>query len=332
MRMRDRTAILLVILAVVLFAISWPINSHISNPDTWHSQKVRDKRTNELKGWRPPRGEGENFFNVIFQGGGGTPAILAMFGGQRYVIANIMWNYSDVLFHQSGDHPEKIYDMAKAMEAVVTLNPAFTEAWSVYGWHLAWNLHSDAKDPVMKYHWLKSGEKVYQRAIEANPDKPKPYFDLAWLYLQRIGDYQEAEKYLKYMYDNFEPLKPSEKTGVDFNPLEQEKKWDPKTVGNRLAYVYKLEGIFSNDWNYIQKAIDVYEKCLEVEPTNKAARDNLETLKKHMRDAAWMKEQYDKELKIRHIYGMPDVDLKKLLENVKPLAAEQEEDHTGHNH
>jgi len=324
--MRDRTALLLIILAVALFVISWPLNSQISDPDTWHSQKVKD-RDGHLKGWRPPRGEGENFFTVIFQGGGGTPAILAMFGGQRYMIANIMWTYSDILFHQSGDHPEKLYEMPKAMEAVVTLNPSFSEAWSVYGWHLAWNLNAEAKDMVLKTKYLKDGENVYIRAVQANPDKPMPYFDLAWLYLQRMGDYQKAEVSLKYMYDNFKPLKRDPKVKIDISPLDEDRKWDPKTVGHRLAYVYKLEGIFNNDWNYIQKAIDVYDKCYQVEPTDTTARDNRDVLKKHLHDAAWMKDQLAKESKIRGIYGMPDY--KQVFKSDAPLAADGEGKHTG---
>ncbi|MHB0939948.1 MAG: tetratricopeptide repeat protein [Armatimonadota bacterium] len=338
MRMRDRSAVLLIILAVALFAISWPINSRISNPETWHSQKVKDRNGN-LKSWRPPRGEGENFFNVIFQGGGGTPAILAMFGGQRYLIANIMWTYSDILFHQSGEHPEKIYEMAKALEAVVTLNPSFGEAWSVYGWHLAWNLNADSENLVMKDYWLKNGEKVYLRAIEANPDKPMPYFDLAWLYLQRMGNYQEAEKYLKYMYDNFEPLKQDAKKPLVINPLELDRKWDPKTVGHRLAYVYKLQGIAyaaagdPSGWEYIQKSIDVYQKCLDVEPTDDTAKDNLNDLKKHLRDEAWMKDQIAKHDKIRQSFGMTP--LAAYANEVGPRSAHGEGKHTdddGHDH
>jgi tetratricopeptide (TPR) repeat protein len=326
MRVRDRSAVLLVILAIALFAINWPINDYISNSETWHSHKVKNQYE-EFVSWRPPRDEGQTFFNSIFRGGGGTPAILAMFGGQRYMIANIMWNYSDILFHQSGDNKQKLYDMSKALEATVTLNPAFTEAWSVHGWHLAWNLNAETTNQILKEKFLKDGENVYIRSIAANPNKPRPYFDLAWLYLSRTFEYQKAMVYLEYMVKNFEPVKPGKKS-VDWNPLEADRQWDPKVVGHRLAYVYKKQGIAERNWEYIQRSIDVYQRCLEVEPTDEAAQQNIDRLKENFRNEAWMDEEYQQEEKIRQNYGRPS--LAKYVESLKPLVRDGKGDHDDH--
>jgi len=328
MRMRDRSAIVLIIVAIALFAINWPINNYISNSQTWHSRQQKKKNASgqyELISWRPPRNEGETFFNSIFRGGGGTPAILAMFGGQRYMIANIMWNYADILFHQSGDNKEKLYEMSSALEATVTLNPSFTEAWSVHGWHLAWNLNADTPNRILKTKYLKDGENVYIRAIMANPDKPRPYFDLAWLYLSRTFQYDKAMFYLEKMINDFEPLKPEDKkTKIEFNPLDFDKKWDPRVVGNRLAYVYKKQGIAERNWDYIQRAIDMYRKCKEVDPTDDAAQQNMETLQKNLHNEAWMDEEVKKEEHMREIYGVST--LKKYLEDMKPLGAMERKD------
>jgi len=318
MRMRDRSAIVLIILAVVLFAVIWPINNEISNPDTWHSHVVKDQY-GKFKGWRPPRNEGETFFNSVFRGGGGTPAILAMFGGQRYMIANIMWNYSDILFHQSGDDKRKLFQMADALEATVTLNPAFTEAWSVYGWHLAWNLTSEVTDFVLKAQYLQDGENVYLRAITANPNKPRPYFDLAWLYLQREFDYNRSKVYLEYMVNNFTPQ--TAKKGTD--PLEEDRHWDPKVVGHRLAYVYKKLGIAYKDWDYIQRSMDMYQKCIDVEPTDTTAQANLNMLKKHFHDTAWMTEEIRKEDLLRKNFGVMSLEEYAKDNAPSPLAAEE---------
>jgi len=326
MRMRDRSAILLIILAVVLFAINWPLNNYISDPETWHSRKEKNKRTGQLKSWRPPKNEGANFFGSLFQGGGGTPAILAMFGGQRYLIANIMWSYSDILFHQSADNPKKLYDMARALEAVVTLNPSFVEAWSTYGWHLAWNLNADAtmKDKIRALGYLKDGEKVYLRAIDANPEKPRPYFDLAWLYLTRTGEYDKAWYYLNYMTVNFQPLKPGEKHKW-YDPLDADRKWDPKIIGNRLAYVYKKLGIVTREWKYIDKAMDMYQQCIDIDSSDKVAKTNLDNLRKHYHDAAWLKSERDKEETIRHNFEMTPLD--QLLKDMTPMEAWTDTEH-----
>jgi len=329
MRMRDRSAIVLIIVAIALFAINWPINNYISNPQTWHSHQQKKKDAYgkyQLVAWRPPQNEGETFFNSIFRGGGGTPAILAMFGGQRYMIANIMWNYADILFHEG-----KIYDMPNVLEATVTLNPSFTEAWSMHGWHLAWNLNADTTNQILKALYLEQGENVYRRAILANPDKPRPYFDMAWLYLSRTFEYKKAMFYLEKMVNEFEPLTPKDKKKRFQNPLDIDRKWDPKVVGMRLAYVYKKEGIAEKNWDYIQRSIDMYQKCLDVDPADESAQHNLKTLKKNLHNEAWMKEEYQKEEQLRTIYGQTS--LSEYVKELQPLAAhEGGDDQEGHDH
>jgi hypothetical protein len=173
MHARHRSAIIGGLLALALFIAHCPLDDYLCNPATWK--------------WRPSRSEGTNFFTSVFNGGGGTPAVFAMFGGQRYMVANIMWTYSDVLFHQG-----KLKEMVAPMEATVSLNPSLTEAWSTYRWHLAWNLYGAAEDPIEKQKWLTAGVNVNLRAIKANPDKPVFLFDLAYLYWQREGDYRKA--------------------------------------------------------------------------------------------------------------------------------------------
>ena len=316
MRARDRSAIILIVLAVVMFVAYCGVNDYISSPKTWHSQTERDFN-GELVLWRPPQGEGAAFLQSIFKGGAGTPAVLAMFGGQRYMIANIMWTYSDLLFHDG-----KPFQMAEALESTVTLNPAFTEAWSVYGWHLAWNLNTYTNDFAMKAQYLKFGEEVYKRAIAANPYKPRPYFDLGWLYLTRKGDYDSAMKTFEIVVNGtdkrtnkplFEPMTGKEradkiKRGITFDPLELERKWDPGTIGHRLAYVYKKQGVWHKDWSYIQKAVAMYERCLELDPENKTTRENMERLQKNLYNEDWMAEQYADEMRYRTNFGMSGPD------------------------
>jgi tetratricopeptide (TPR) repeat protein len=195
------------------------------------------------------------------------------------------------------------------------LNPSFTQAWSVYGWHLAWNLNTYATDYILKGKFLLDGEHVYQRAVVANPRKPRPYFDLAWLYLQRIGDYQKAMGPLEtVMYGKnakgeplFTPLTVEEKKpkkGIDFDPMEQDRKWDPYTIGHRLAFVYKKHGVLTHDWSYIEKAAKVYQSCLQYDPKDDIAEKNMATLQKNMHNEAWMKKEYNDEMKVRKNFQM----------------------------
>ncbi|MEI6520111.1 MAG: hypothetical protein WCO98_08765 [bacterium] len=258
MKSLHKKNLILVIVVIALFLIRWPIDNIMTDPATWP--------------YLPKHGEGATFFKSVFSGGAGTPAIFAMLGGQRYMVANIMWSYSDVLFHKG-----QPFKMVQPLDACVTLNPSFMEAWSTYGWHLAWNLNFEEKDVVRKAKWMRAGIKVYERDLEKNPDKIQPYFDLAWLYLNRTRDYGKALPYLKAIVAptaidlygktipnvpndpsyKFVMLKPGDK-GYDLketskSPEDQaannaivnanESKWRASREGNRLAYTYRKLGV-----------------------------------------------------------------------------------------
>lgn len=338
MHARYRASVMLCILALVAFLVRWPVDDYTCNPKTWSI--------------RPPEGESTSFFNTVFRGGGGTPAIFAMLGGQRYLVANILWNYSDVLFHQ-GKSPE----MVPALDSCVTLNPSFVEAWSVYGWHLAWNLNSDAKDLASKKKWLDSGEAVCVRALLANSDKPRPYFDLAWLYIQRVGRYDLALPYLQAVVENkqlhgqqilalddkrvkfvfprpvtkFEPLSPEKKAQTIKTGLADltDSYWDIAIYGRRLAFLYKKLGIIQNNPTYLEQSMATYRLCLANDPKDTASRHNLNTLVKHQLasgqfDQKWLDSERAKEAQYRERFGMSPLDAGK-----SPSSAFYD-DHDGH--
>ena len=310
MHARHRSAIILLLLSLALFIVRWPIEEHICNPDTWK--------------WRPSPTDGVNFFSSVFRGGGGTPAIFAMLGGQRNMVASIMWNYSDVLFHKG-----KLYDMVPAMESTVTLDPSFTEAWSTYGWHLAWNIYSYTDDPVEKQRWLQAGAVVYIRAIKASPEKPKHYEDLARLYQERIGNYRKAMEVLEPVVMKqqitldgktyaFKPLTPEIKEKNPEAPHITDKYWDVYFVGHRMGIIYMRIGVFTGDWDYIKKAITVYERCLEIDPDDRTAPTVIARLKRNMYNEAWMKETRDSMNTVRLNFGLQPITEPKPLNELFP--------------
>lgn len=307
MHARNRSAIVVIIIALVCFIARWPLDNDTCNPKTWHSTSVRDKH-HRLMAWRESSrtGTGDDIWSVVLQGGGGTPAMFAMLGGQRDLVANILWNYADVLFHQG-----KPYDMVKPFESCVTLNPSFLEAWSTYGWHLAWNLNAETQNIPEKAKWMRDGEKVYLRAVDANPDKPKPFFDLAWLYLQRKGDYLEALAPLKYVVDNFQPITPEERKQHQATDPVLETKWDPRIYGLRLAYVYKLLGIVSEDKSYFDKSLAIYKRCIQLDPESKDAQRLYKDMAKHRDDSVWLKKQQATMEQIRRNFAMNDINFGK---------------------
>jgi tetratricopeptide (TPR) repeat protein len=302
MQARHRSAIILLIVALALFIVRWPLDDNVCNPKTWP--------------WRPSPSEGTNFFSSVFRGGGGTPAIFAMLGGQRYVIANIMWNYTDVLFHQG-----KLFEMIDPYESTVTLDPTFTDAWSTYGWHLAWNINSAVVDPVQKAKWLEAGKNVYIRAIRANPKKPNARFDLAWLYQQREGNYRKALNVLEPVvypragYTAFQPTPATTTQTTSGSSLygTDENTWDPERIGHDLAALYQKVAIYTGDPTYLQKSIDTYEKCWKLNPQKEQRTPGIiRDLETHEHnnawvDRAWLVKQQEVEGRLRFNFGMAPV-------------------------
>lgn len=310
MRARHRSALILIVISLALFAVRWPIEEYTCNPKTWK--------------WRPSPADGVNFFSSVFRGGGGTPAIFAMLGGQRNMVASIMWNYSDVLFHKG-----KLYEMVPAMESTVTLDPTFTEAWSTYSWHLAWNIYSYTDDPVEKQRWLQAGIVVSKRAIQAAPEIPKHYEDLARLYQERVGNDRKAMEVLEPVVVaqqvniggktyHFKPLTPAMKKKYPDAPYITDKYWDTYFVGHRMGIIYMRIGIFTGDWEYIKKAISVYERCLEIDPKDRTAPTVIARLKKNMYNEKWMKTTRDSLNQVRKNFGIEPILQPKPLNEIFP--------------
>lgn len=302
MRARQRTTLKLIILALACFILRWPLDDYMCNPEKWHGQEKNDQGAYIL--WREPEktASGKDLFSEVLSGGSGTPAMFALLGGQRYLVANILWNYADVLFHK-GDP----YRMVNAFDSCVSLNPNFSEAWSTYGWHEAWNLFDDAPTITEKEKWLDYGINVYLRAIAAQPKKPYPYFDLGWLYLEREGDYFKARDAFATVVEGnkFAPLTGAEKKQLgDAYDRYNDKRWDPSVFGLRLGYVYRLLGVATEDKQYFRKAIATYDKCLAIDPDCRDAARLKKDIADHMNDPAWLKKEQKTDAAIRNNYQM----------------------------
>lgn len=312
MHARHRSAIILGILALGLFLVRWPLDDAVSNSNTWK--------------WRPSPTEGADFFTSVFRGGGGTPAVFAMLGGQRYMVANIMWNYSDVLFHKG-----QLREMVDPLEATVALNPSFTEAWSLYSWHLAWNIYSSTTDPVEKKKWMDAGIVVAKRAIAANPNVPSHRRDLAYLYSDREGNYRKALAVMQPVVESgrFKPMPPNmqgtsdqDTSSVDYQDPSfngyGENYWDPYFDGHRLGIIYKKLCIFTGDWSYLEKALATYQRCLKYNPKDKSAPKIIKDLHRNMHNAQWLARQRQIEGQVRANFGWTPIPYGKSIEEIFP--------------
>ncbi len=310
---RRTTSIIIAILVLVVFGIRWGMDDYMCNPATWHSTTQKDKKGNWIA-WRAAPHEGREFFGAVFSGGSGSPAVFAMLGGQRSMVGNILWDYSDVLFHKG-----KPYEMIPVLESCVTLNPGFTEAWSLYAWHLGWNLYIYTNDQTMRAKRIREAEAIYKRAIAANPDKPAPSMDIAWFYTQRRGDYETARKYLEpVLYGKNEDGTPLYRmmtiNDVNKPDWEKEQLWEPDNYGRRLAMIYLKLGVLdlrpTGDQVMLQKALDTYKLINASLPADKpdaAATRLIKELTDGMADPIWVSKQRELELEHQRVFGFDQV-------------------------
>jgi len=213
-------------------------------------------------------------------------------------------------------HAKKPFEMTRALEEHVTRHPHDVTAWSIYGWHLGINLAS--YDPVRQAYYRQAATRIYAQAIVANPRDPMLRFDLAWFYMMYEGDYRRAMILLEPLVktpDRFVPTKPAA-----WVKEEDKEKWDAKATINRLAYAYKKIGVVTGDWQYIERAIDLYRFQLQLDPKAVTAKRNLKDLQGNLHKKSWLIEQQKKEEKIRKALGMPALHMGDSLEKLFPDA------------
>lgn len=204
---------------------------------------------------------------------GGTLAIMAMLGGFRNVAANMLWLQSDKYWHQGG---RGWWKMLPLLRTITQLDPHFVAAWDTLSWHCAWNLHSEASE-ADKPKWIQAGVDVLREGIKNNPDKYDLYSSLAWLYHERVKDYNRAV-----------PIWQKVLTFKDA----------PVTQGHMLAHAYE------NTWQ-IDKAIEVWRWCVRRKSDDMVARRALKWLTAHKNDRAYLITLWERDNKVRKSRGLP---------------------------
>ncbi|RYG73077.1 hypothetical protein EON80_03565 [bacterium] len=130
--------------------------------------------------------------------------VAGLASGFKSQVANLLWMKSDEYWHQ-GLFTRQI----PLMEAVVTLDPQFIDAWSTAGWHWAYNIYADIPtNPDYKKKGEKAiaaaqleatetGEDYLKRGANMNPDTYRLWFEWGWTRAEKSGKYDEEtlEKY-----------------------------------------------------------------------------------------------------------------------------------------
>lgn len=125
--------------------------------------------------------------------------VAGLASGFKSQVANLLWMKSDEYWHQG-----LFTRQVPLMEAVVTLDPQFIDAWSTAGWHWAYNIYADIPTNA---DYKKKGEKAIaaaqqdavdngldylKRGANLNPDRYRLWFEWGWTRAEKAG-YYDAE-------------------------------------------------------------------------------------------------------------------------------------------
>ena len=110
-------------------------------------------------------------------------------GGFKSLAADLLWLNMEEYWH-TGQH----YKVLPVLETVSWLQPNYILVWSIGGWHMAYNIYAEVKDPTEKQYWYDQGVKFLKKGIGYNPDKYDLHFELGWTYYNKGKDYANAVK------------------------------------------------------------------------------------------------------------------------------------------
>ncbi len=189
--------------------------------------------------------------------------VAGMASGFRSQVANLLWMQYDE-YSDKGESQRVI----PIMEAVVTLDPQFIDAWSTTGWHWAFNLYADASDKtvnpdagdprkvrIQQDKCLNIGLDYLTRGSAANPETYRLWFENGYTRAYKAGIQddesirllREARKQPDARLTQLE----NDKTGRSID-----------TIGHMIAHVYEDRPEFS-------KALTAWQDTILVDNTSK---------------------------------------------------------------
>lgn len=197
--------------------------------------------------------------------------VAGLASGFKSQVANLLWMKSDEYWHQG-----LFTRQVPLMEAVVTLDPQFIDAWSTAGWHWAYNIYADIP---MNPDYKKRGEQVIvaaqQDAIETgldylkrgsnmNPDKYRLWFEWGWTRAEKAGLYDDETLNLYRTARSKSDAREIEITGPDGKPRKEQ---GLDILGRTIAHL--LESLPEFD-----KALSQYaDDLMKATPAQRAALD-----------------------------------------------------------
>ncbi|MFO7948309.1 MAG: tetratricopeptide repeat protein [Armatimonadota bacterium] len=257
--------IITILLIVALFFTLAPVNDAVT-----HSRLVL--------GLRQPT----PWFQIVARGEAGDTELAvtgvtgvivgAALGGFREVAATMLWMKTHEYWHSGKMLQAKALWL---MRLVTLLDPHWMEPWRVTAWHLSYNLYVETDNPELQAKYLQMGVDCLKEGISWNPDRYDLYLELAWLYFDKVEDFEKATKWFKAAMRYPHP-----------------------------EYVDRLVGHAYERMPNIPRALDAYDYCLKRDPMDHTAKGATLTIReRYLRPWRLMEQgKYDEALEAINEY------------------------------
>ena len=159
-------------------------------------------------------------------------------GGFRGIIADILWLRTIILQSQG-----KYFEMVQLASWISKLQPGFSGTTTFLAWNMAYNISITFANPKEKWKWVQNGITVLKDAIKDTPNSLKLYSELAFIYLNKIGNVYDSS----YMYYRMQLANDMHNITGSWNPDWQALTDAPKTINNLnniLKKKFKINNLF----------------------------------------------------------------------------------------
>ena len=118
--------------------------------------------------------------------------VMVGLGGFRGVVSEVLWIRATTLQEEG-----RYFELVQLADWITALDPRAAESWVFNAWNLAYNVPAMLPDHPSRLNWVRAGIALLKdKAIPANPDNPRLYRELGWLYQNKVGSDDDPAAYL----------------------------------------------------------------------------------------------------------------------------------------
>jgi hypothetical protein len=110
-------------------------------------------------------------------------------GGFKGLIADVLWLRASHLQDRG-----EIFELVQLSDWITRLEPHCSEIWAFHAWNMAYNASAMVSLPEDRWRWVLSGIALLRdRGIRYNGGDPQLYFELGWLFMNKMGQAMDRD-------------------------------------------------------------------------------------------------------------------------------------------